>query len=144
MSVNKVILIGNVGKEPEIRFVDNNVPIARFTLATSERPYTNAAGNQVTPRTDWHNIVVWRNLAETAEKYVHKGTQLYIEGRLSYGSWVDKTGNTRYTTEIIADSMQLLGKRPDERAASEPKQTTPVKPEEPAPATLNDVNDNPF
>ena len=146
MSVNKVILIGNVGKEPEIRYVDNNVPIARFTLATSERPYTNAAGNQVNPRTDWHNIVVWRNLAEIAEKYVHKGTQLYIEGRISYGSWVDKSGVTRYTTEIIADSLQLLGKRSDDKPASETKheESSPAKPADPAPATLNDVNDNPF
>lgn len=80
MSVNKVILIGNVGKDPEVRYLDNNVAVANFPLATTERGYTTRAGVQVPDRTEWHNIVLWRGLAETAEKYVRKGTQLYIEG----------------------------------------------------------------
>lgn len=119
MSVNKVILIGNVGKDPEVRYVDNNVAVANFPLATSERGYTTRSGVEVPERTEWHNIVMWRGLAETAEKYVRKGTQLYIEGRLRTREWMDKDGNKRYTTEILADTMNLLGRRSDNPASSE-------------------------
>ena len=82
MSVNKVILIGNVGKEPEVRYLENNIKVANFPLATTERGYTMSNGTIVPDRTDWHNIVAWRGLADTSEKYVHKGSQLYIEGKL--------------------------------------------------------------
>lgn len=113
MSVNKVILIGNVGKDPEVRYVDNNVAVANFPLATSERGYTTRSGVEVPERTEWHNIVMWRGLAETAEKYVRKGTQLYIEGRIRTRSY-EVDGATRYITEIYADNMQLLGRRGDQ------------------------------
>ena len=113
MSVNKVILIGNVGKDPEVRYLDNNVAVANLTLATTERGYTQSNGTVVPDRTEWHNIVLWRGLAEVAEKYVRKGSQIYIEGRLRTRTWDDKEGNKRYTTEIYADNMQLLGKRSD-------------------------------
>ncbi len=112
MSVNKVILLGNVGRDPEVRYVDKNVAVANFPLATTERGYTLQNGTQVPDRTEWHNIVVWRNLAEICEKYVRKGSQLYVEGRLQTRSW-EKEGVKRYTTEIVADEIQLLGKRPE-------------------------------
>jgi single-strand DNA-binding protein len=114
MSVNKVILVGNVGKDPEVRYIKDNTPVCNFSLATSE-VYKNKEGQRVTT-TEWHNIVLWRGLAEVAEKYVKKGSQVYIEGRLRTRSWDDKDNNKRYTTEIVADVMQLLGRRPEEGA----------------------------
>jgi len=111
MSVNKVILVGNVGKDPEVRHLDNGVAVANFPLATSET-YTAKNGDKVTT-TEWHNIVLWRGLADIAEKYVIKGRQLYIEGRIRTRSYDDKDGNKRYITEIYGDVMQLLGSRTD-------------------------------
>lgn len=111
MAVNKVILIGNVGKDPEIRHLDSGVAVANFPLATSES-YIAKNGDKV-ETTEWHNIVAWRGLADVAEKYVTKGRQLYIEGKIRTRSWDDKDGNKRYTTEIVADVLQLLGSRPD-------------------------------
>ncbi len=111
MSVNKVILVGNVGKDPEVRHLDNGVAVANFPLATSET-YTAKNGDKVTT-TEWHNIVLWRGLADVAEKYVIKGRQLYIEGRIRTRSYDDKDGNKRYITEIYGDVMQLLGSRTD-------------------------------
>ncbi|MDP4270390.1 MAG: single-stranded DNA-binding protein [Bacteroidota bacterium] len=111
MSVNKAILIGNVGKDPEVRYLDSGVAVATLTLATSERGYTTASGVQVPERTEWHNVVLWRGLAEVAEKYVKKGTQIYIEGKIRTRSYDDQNGVKRYVTEIQADVMQLLGKR---------------------------------
>ncbi len=110
MSVNKVILVGNVGRDPEVRYLDKNVAVANFPLATTERGYTMQNGTQVPERTEWHNIVAWRGLAELSEKYIKKGSQLYIEGKLQTRSW-EKDGIKRYTTEIVADVIQLLGKR---------------------------------
>ncbi|MFV0472286.1 MAG: single-stranded DNA-binding protein [Paludibacteraceae bacterium] len=112
MSINKVILIGNVGADPEVRYLEKNVAVANFRLATTERGYTMQNGTQVPDRTEWHNIVVWRGLAELTERYIKKGTQLYIEGRIQTRSW-EKEGVKRYTTEIYAENVQLLGKRPD-------------------------------
>lgn len=108
--VNKVILVGNVGRDPEIRHLDNNLIMARFSLATSES-YKNKNGEKIT-NTEWHNIVVWRTLAEIAEKYVRKGSQLYVEGKLRTRSWDDKDGNKRYSTEIDCDNFQLLSRPP--------------------------------
>jgi single-strand DNA-binding protein len=113
MSINKVILIGNVGKDPEIRYLDNNVAVANFTLATTERGFTSRDGQQVPERTDWHNVVAWRGLAQIIEKYVKKGSQLYIEGKIRTRSYDDKDGVKRYVTEIFADNIQLLGRKPD-------------------------------
>ena len=106
MSVNKVFLIGNVGKDPEVRHIDSGVAVANFPLATSET-YTAKNGEKVTA-TEWHNIVVWRGLAEIVEKYVKKGRQLFIEGRIRTRSYDDKDGKKRYITEIYADTLQLL------------------------------------
>lgn len=115
MSVNKVILVGNVGKDPEIRHLDSGVAVANFPLATSET-YTAKNGERVTT-TEWHNIVLWRGLAEVAEKYVTKGRQLYIEGRIRTRSYDDKDGNKRYITEIYGDSMQMLGPKGEDKAS---------------------------
>jgi single-strand DNA-binding protein len=112
MSVNKVILVGNVGKDPEIRHLDTGVAVANFPLATSET-YTAKNGEKVTT-TEWHNIVLWRGLADVAEKYVTKGRQLYIEGRIRTRSYDDKDGNKRYITEIYGDTMQMLGSKSDD------------------------------
>ena len=111
MSVNKVILVGNVGKDPEVRHLDSGVSVANFPLATSES-YIAKNGDKVTT-TEWHNIVLWRGLADVAERYVTKGRQLYIEGRIRTRSYDDKEGNKRYITEIYGDVMQLLGSRSD-------------------------------
>ncbi len=112
MSVNKVMLVGNVGKDPEIRYLEGGAAVCKFSLATSE-VYKNRNGEKVTT-TEWHNIVLWRGLAEIAEKYVKKGMQLYIEGRIKTRSYNDKDGNTKYITEIVGDNMQMLGKRSDD------------------------------
>jgi len=122
MSVNKVILVGNVGRDPEVRYLERNVAVANFTLATTERGYTMQNGTQVPERTEWHNIVAWRGLAELAGKYIRKGRQLYIEGKIQSRSW-EKDGIKRYTTEIYAESIQLLGNRPD---SIEPLSTSPT------------------
>lgn len=108
--VNKVILLGRAGRDPEVRRMDNNMTVARFTLATSE--FWTKDGNRA-EHTEWHNIVMWRGLAEIAEKYVRKGSLLYIEGRLRSRSWDDKDGNKRYTVEILTDVMNLVGPRPE-------------------------------
>lgn len=106
--MNKVMLIGNVGKDPEIRYVDHGVAVARFSLATTERGYTLQNGTQVPDRTDWHNIVMWRRLAEIVEKYVHKGDKLYVEGRLRYTTYDDKHGKRYSITEVWAENMEML------------------------------------
>ena len=111
MSVNKVILVGNVGRDPEVRHLDSGVAVANFPLATSET-YTAKNGERITT-TEWHNIVLWRGLAEVAEKYVTKGRQLYIEGRIRTRNYDDKDGNKRYITEIYGDVMQMLGNKAD-------------------------------
>jgi single-strand DNA-binding protein len=109
MSINKVILVGNVGKDPVVRYFDKGVAKATFPLATSET-YTNQQGETITS-TEWHNIVLWRSLAEVAEKTVKKGSQLYIIGKIKTRSYVDKDGNNKYITEILADTMLVLEKK---------------------------------
>ena len=110
--MNKVMLIGNVGQDPEVRYVDQGVAVARLRLATTERGYTLQNGTQVPDHTDWHNVILWRKLAEIVEKYVHKGDKLYIEGRIRYSTYDDKQGQRRYVTEIWADNMELLSPKP--------------------------------
>ena len=108
MSLNKVQLIGNVGKDPTVRYLDKGVAVATFTLATTEKGYTLANGTQVPERTEWHNIVLWRGLAEVAEKYVRKGDKLYVEGKIRSRSYDDQNGVKRYIVEIFGDNMELL------------------------------------
>lgn len=109
MSLNKVLLIGNVGKDPEVRHLENGSMVARFSIATTER-YKDKNG-EFQEQTEWHNIVCWRTLAERIEKFVKKGSQLFIEGKIRTGSWEDKTGQIRYTVEIVADNIQILGRK---------------------------------
>ena len=128
MSVNKVILIGNVGKDPDVRYLDNHVCVANLTLATTERGYTAQNGTQVPDRTEWHNLVFWRGLAETVEKYVHKGDKLYVEGNIRNRSYDDQNGVKRYVTEIFVDSMEMLTRpqsRTDARQQAQPGASQP-------------------
>ena len=141
MSVNKVILIGNVGKEPEVRYLDSGVAVATFSLATTERGYTLQNGTQVPDRTEWHNIVLWRGLAQTAEKYVHKGDKLYIEGKIKSRSYDDQNGIKRTIVEIFADNMEML----TPRGAAQPQMVAPAQ-SQPAqqPVAGNPSDDLPF
>ena len=106
--VNKVILIGNLGKDPDIRYLDNGVAVANMSIATTEN-YKNKKGDRVS-QTEWHEIVLWRGLAEIAEKYLKKGSSVYIEGKIRTNKWVDKEGVTRNKVEIMADKMNMLSK----------------------------------
>ena len=109
--MNKAMLIGNVGKEPEVRYVDRGQAVARIRLATTERGYTLQNGTQVPDRTEWHNVILWRKLGETAEKYVHNGDLIYVEGKIQTRSYDDRQGITRYITEIWADKLELFTPR---------------------------------
>ena len=108
-SVNKVILIGNLGKDPEVRRLENGAVLASFSIATSESYIDKQSGDKK-EITDWHDIVLWRGLAEVAEKYLVKGTKVYVEGKLKKRSWQDKEGLTRYSTEVVGDEMTILSK----------------------------------
>ena len=119
MSVNKVMLIGHVGKDPDVRYLDSGVAVATFSLATTDRAYTLQNGTQVPERTEWHNIVLWRGLAQTAEKYVHKGDKLYIEGKIRSRFYDDQNGIKRTVVEIFADSMEMLTPRNSSNAATQ-------------------------
>ena len=152
MSVNKVILIGNVGRDPEVRYLDSGIAVASLPLATTDRAYTLANGTQVPERTEWHNLVLWRGLAETAEKYVHKGDKLYVEGKIRTRSYDDQTGAKRYVTEIFVDSMEMLSPRGTAApgaAAPQPgmSQGAPAQPmaqSQATPAQDNTTDDLPF
>jgi single-strand DNA-binding protein len=121
-SVNKVILVGSLGRDPEVRFMPNGDAVANFSIATSEN-WKDKAGNKQ-EKTEWHNIVMYRNLAEIAGEYLKKGAPVYIEGKLSTRKW-EKDGITRYATEVIADSMQMLGGKRDNSAQGD--SNTPAK-----------------
>jgi len=107
--VNKVILVGRLGKDPEVRHLENGTPVASFSIATSESYKDRNSGERV-EKTEWHNVVLWRGLAEVAEKYLHKGDQVYIEGKLQTRSW-EKEGVTRYSTDIVGNNMTMLGSK---------------------------------
>ena len=111
MSVNKVILIGNVGREPNVRYIERDVAVASLSLATSDRAYTLPNGTQVPERTEWHNLVFWRGLAQTVEKYVHKGDKLYVEGSIHSRSYDDQNGVRRTVVEIWVDNMEMLSRQ---------------------------------
>jgi len=148
MSLNKVMLIGNVGNDPEVRYLepnpqspDSRAKVASLRLATTER-FRDRNG-ELRENTEWHSVTLWRNNADVVEKFVHKGSQIYIEGKLRTRQWTDQSGNNRYTTEVVADTIQLLGKRPDAEAgqqgggyaaapAAAPVAAAPVAPAAPA------------
>ena len=140
--VNRVILIGNLGKDPEIRNLEGGAKKASFSLATSES-YKGKNGEKI-EQTEWHNIVLWRGLADIAESYLKKGNTVYIEGKIKTRDYTDKDGNKRYITEIVADNLQMLGGRKDSQNgdySTQPRQekATPAEPLEPAP----DLNQEP-
>ncbi|MBU2019336.1 MAG: single-stranded DNA-binding protein [Bacteroidetes bacterium] len=145
-SVNKVILIGNLGKDPEVRKLESGATVANFSVATSDN-YTDKSTGEKKEITDWHDIVVWRGLAEVVEKYVRKGMKVYIEGRLKKRSWQDKEGQTRYTTEVLADNLTILS-RPDNQERSNlpnySSQDTPPAPSKIDELLNDDPNDLPF
>lgn len=141
-SVNKVILIGNLGKDPEVRRLENGTVVASFPIATSET-YVDRTTGERKDNTDWHNIVVWRGLAEVVEKYVRKGIKVYIEGKLKTRSWTDQTGATRYTTEVVADELTILTPRNEQEKPTGPV-TPPYPTEDPQnPSPMNlDISPN--
>ena len=146
--INKVILVGNVGQDPEIRYtgdVNNGTKVATIRLATTER-YRDR-NNNLQEHTEWHNVVVWRNQADVVEKYVKKGTQLYIEGRLRSRTWEDQTGAKRYAIDIVADTIQLLGRKQESQqggyqAPAQPSYQQPAH--QPAPQTVQPAQPKPF
>ena len=130
------MLIGNVGKDPDVRYYDADQAVAQFPLATTERGYTLQNGTKVPDHTDWHNLVVWRGLAKVVEKHVHKGDKLYVEGRIRYRSYDDQKGQRRYVTEILVENMELLNPKPAEReenAQHTAAQSTTTQPSTPQP-----------
>ena len=164
--INKVILVGNVGMDPEVRTLETGVKTARVRLATTEKMF-NRETRESTDHTEWHTITMWRGLADVVDRYVRKGSQIYIEGRLRTREWTDKDGNKRYSTEILADEMKLLGGRREggeqqggyqqqtyaapasqpTYAAPAPQQTYATPAPQPAPAAVpasDEVDDLPF
>lgn len=125
MSINRTTLLGNVGKDPEVRYLDSGVAVAQFSLATTVKGYTTQSGQQVPDRTEWHNLVAWRGLAQTIEKYVHKGDKLYVEGELRYRDYEGQDGVKRRTAEIYVEKMELLTPKGESKPL-------PPMPEEPA------------
>ncbi len=139
-SVNKVILIGNLGKDPEVRHLDNGAVVANFPIATSES-FTDKNTGERREITDWHNIVVWRGLAKITETYLKKGMKVYIEGKLKTRSWQDENNNTRYTTEVIADNMTMLSRQ--EGTGQQPNQNQYPKSVENKPSQPMEYNIKP-
>ena len=125
--MNKVMLIGNVGREPDVRYYDADQAVATFPLATTERGYTLPNGTNVPERTDWHNIVLWRGLAKVAERYVHKGDKIYVEGRLRYRNYDYQKGMRRSIAEVIVENMELLSPKPQQQDKTEAHQPTEVR-----------------
>jgi len=139
MAVNKVMLIGNLGRDPEIRYTTGGQAVANFTIATTEK-YTNKSGEKQED-TEWHRIVAWGRLAEICGEYLSKGRMVYIEGSIKTRSWEDKEGNTRYTTEVVARNMQMLGGQGGQGGRTEAP--SPSTPDEKVPADF-DIEDDSF
>lgn len=135
--MNKVMLIGNVGKDPDVRYYDADQAVAKVTLATTERGYTLKNGTQVPDRTDWHNLLFYRQLAKVVEQYVHKGDKLYVEGRLRYSTFDDQLGKRHYVTEILVENMEML--TPKQRSESADKSVRPQS-EKPIQSRSDDEN----
>ena len=129
MSVNKAILIGHLGKDPEMRYMPNGDAVANFSLATTETWKDKSGEKQ--ERTEWHNIVIYKRLAEIAGEYLRKGSQIYVEGRITTEKWEDKEGKDRYTTKIVVNEMKMLsGKKDGEKSAEKPAEKQAAKPKQ--------------
>ena len=124
MAVNKVILVGNLGKDPDLKYTPSGDAVATFTLATSEK--FKGRDGQMQEKTEWHNIVVWRQLAEICGKFLAKGKQVYLEGKIQSRSYDDRDGNKKYITEIVCDQMQMLGSKNDGDRSASPARTAPA------------------
>ena len=135
-SLNKVILVGNVGKDPEVRHLEGGSVVATFSLATSET-FKDRLGNKV-DQTEWHNIVLWGQKAEFTEKYIKKGTQIYVEGKIQTRNY-EKDGIKRYYTEIYAENIQLLGKKPETGEVHAPQAAQPTDMPTPPPVAEDDL-----
>ena len=149
MSVNKVILVGNVGKDPEVKYFDNDRAVANFSLATTERGYRTSGGIDVPEKTEWHNITCWGGLAKVAEQYVKKGDPLYIDGKIRSRSYDDKNGVKRYITDIHVDNLEMLGRRSDRGSQQQqPSDNYPANaPQQPSAPDMDasaEVDDLPF
>jgi single-strand DNA-binding protein len=140
--INKVILVGNLGKDPEVRYLEGGTAVANFPIATSETYKDKNSGEKKT-NTEWHNIVLWRGLAEIAEKYLKKGAQVYIEGKLKTRQWQDKEGNNRYSTEIVGDNLQMLGRKDDNNSNQSTAPTAAVTPAVEPSASVPPVTNTP-
>ncbi len=142
MSVNKVILLGRLGKDPEVRYMTNGEAVANVTLATSER-WKDKAGEQQ-EKTEWHSLVFYRRLAEIAGEYLKKGAQIYVEGKLQTRKWADKEGKDRYTTEIVVNEMQMLGSKSGESSEKAAAFSGGAKPATPKGGGFDDLEEIPF
>lgn len=140
--MNKAMLIGNVGQDPDVRYIEKGVAVASVRLATTERGYRMQNGTEVPDRTEWHSIILWRSLAEIVEKYVKKGDKLYVEGSIHSRSYDDKNGVKRYVTEIWADRMELLSPKSQDAAAPAAAPAQPAA--APAPEAKSNAEDMPF
>lgn len=142
--MNKVMLIGNVGADPQVKYLDQGVCVAQVRLATTERGYTLQNGTQVPDRTEWHNCIFWRKQAEVVEKYVHKGDRLYVEGKIQSRDYTDRQGISRKSIDIVVDNMELLSPKPTGQPAA-PQQSAPQQPTAPAVVTpAENGGDYPF
>lgn len=137
-SVNKVILIGNLGKDPEVRVLENGAKLARFPIATSES-YQDKQSGERRDITEWHNIVVWRGLADIADNYLKKGSKVYIEGKIKSRTWQDETGNTRYNTEIVADNFTMLSSKQETQQSNINSPYPDQEPSKPSTPMSNDL-----
>ena len=142
--MNKVMLIGNVGKEPVVHYYDADQAVAQVSFATTEKGYTLANGMQVPDHTDWHNLVFFRGLAKVVEKYVHKGDRLYVEGRIRYRLYDDKQGKRHNITEIYVDNMEMLTSRAGASAPTSAPTSAPASSSTPSPAETTENKDLPF
>jgi single-strand DNA-binding protein len=142
MSVNKAILVGNLGKDPELRYTPSGTAVCTFSIATTDR-FKNKQGEQQ-ERTEWHNIVVWAGLAEICGKYLTKGKQVYIEGRIQNRSYDDRDGNKRYITEIVANEMQMLSRAGEQQGGGRPSTSSDNFSQAPAEPQFNPDDDIPF
>lgn len=132
MSLNKIMLIGHLGKDPDVRTLDGGAKVASFPLATTDKAYTLQNGTQVPERTEWHNIAVWNKMAENAEKYLHKGDKLYVEGKVRTRTYDDKNGTKHYITEVFADYMEMLSPKPQQPVPATSQPLVPTNQNQPA------------